>query len=25
MASGPYIYRFSAPGFAKAKIMIVMK
>ena len=25
MASGPYIYRFTAPGFAKAKIMIVMK
>jgi hypothetical protein len=25
MASGPYIYRFSAPGFAKAKIMIMMK
>jgi hypothetical protein len=25
MASGPYIYRFSAPGFAKAKVMIVMK
>ena len=25
MASGPYIYRFTAPGFAKAKVMIVMK
>jgi flagellar hook assembly protein FlgD len=25
MASGPYIYRFSAPGFAKSKIMIMMK
>ena len=25
MASGPYVYRFSAPGFAKAKVMIVMK
>jgi autotransporter-associated beta strand protein len=25
MASGPYVYRLSAPGFAKAKVMIVMK
>ena len=25
MASGPYIYRFSAPGFAKAKVMVMVK